>query len=152
MLAVWLGLASTAPLAADFAVNAGAIEVVALPWAHAGLYPYVGGSVAFPLAHVTLIAALSVEWSFDQGRGGLVAAGTADFPLGPHLGVDLNLTFIHDMPGARVADSVFYLGLGPGVSIFLGRWAISPYVGVFTGLSAPGFSLVPGVNVAFTIG
>jgi hypothetical protein len=93
-----------------------------------------------------------IHGSFEEGRGGLVAAGTLDFPLSKRVGVDLNLTLIHDMPGVRLADSLFYLGLGPGASIFLGRWAISPYVGFFTGLSAPGWSLVPGLNVACTLG
>jgi hypothetical protein len=66
--------------AADLAVNAGALEVVGLPKPqHQGLYPNVGVSVAVPGKNVTWIAALSIEWSFDQGRGGLVLVGTADF-------------------------------------------------------------------------
>ena len=46
--------------AVDLAINVGALEVILVPTAHGGFYPYVGGSVATPLGHdVTFIASLS---------------------------------------------------------------------------------------------
>jgi len=138
-----------APVAhsADFALNAGAIEVVALPPPqHAGLYLYAGGSLAFVVPHAVLIPSLALEWSPDQLRGGLVLSLAVDFPLGDRLGVDLNLTLIHDQAGTDFAHALFFLGAGPGLTIFFGKQAISPYLSVFYGLNAPGWSLVPGIN------
>ncbi len=137
--------------AADLALNVGALEVVTFPPpAHAGLYPNLGVSVALPKENVTYVVALSLEWSFDQGRGGLVLVGTADFPLGAHVGFDLNLALIHDQPGLHFDKSDFFVGGGPGLSFFFGRWTLSPFVSIFAGLTTPGASVVPGVNVART--
>ncbi len=138
--------------AADFALNAGALEVVAFPPpAHAGLYPNLGVSVALPGPDVTWIVALSFEWSFDQGRGGLVLVGTADFPLSERVGLDLNLALIHDQPGVKFDHADFYVGGGPGLSFFFGKWTVSPYLSIFAGLVTPGASFVPGVNLARTL-
>jgi hypothetical protein len=146
-------LGSVPASAADLAVNAGVLEVVTLPEpAHGGFYPSVGVSLVFPLGPVTLIPSLALEWAFELGRGGLVLGFTADFPLGPRLGFDLNVTLLHDQPGLDIARSAFFLGAGPGLSIFLGAWTISPFVSAFAGLSAGGWSLAPGVNVAWTPG
>lgn len=137
--------------AVDFALNVGALEVILLPPAHGGFYPYVGGSMAVPLPHdFTFIASLSLEWSFDQMRGGLVVVTTLDYLLGEHVGLDLNVAFIQDQPGLRFAESEFYLGAGPGVSFLFGKWTFSPFVNFFGGLRTPGASIVPGINVART--
>lgn len=138
--------------AADFGLGAGALEVVLLPPAHGGFYPYLGGSVTVPLgAGFTFVGSLSVEWSFDQGRGGLVLVLTADCALSSRLGLDLNVALIHDQPGLRFGESLFFLGAGPGVSLFFGRWTVSPFVNFFGTLNGAGFSLVPGVNVGFAL-
>lgn len=137
--------------AVDFAINVGALEVVLLPPAHGGFYPYLGVSLAVPLGHeVTFIGSLSYEWSFDQQRGGLVVVGTLDFLVSEHVGLDLNLAFIHDQPGLRFAEAEFYLGAGPGISLLFGKWAISPFLNFFGGLRTSGASLVPGLNVSRT--
>ncbi len=151
-LTVALVLSSSLPSsAADVALNVGVLEVVTLPPpAHGGFYPSLGVSVAFPLGPVTLIPSLALEWSFDQGRGGLVLGAVVDFPLSEHLGFDVNLSLTHDQPGLHFAESALFLGAGPGVSIFLGKWTISPYVGFFASLLSPGLSIGPGVNVAWT--
>lgn len=150
LLALVLLAAPTAH-AVDFGLNVGALEVVLLPPAHGGFYPYVGGFVAVPVVEkVTFLASLSVEWSFDQQRGGLVLVLTCDYALSERVGLDLNVALIHDQPGLRFLESQFFLGAGPGVTFFFGKWAVSPFVSFFGGLSAPGLSVVPGVNVART--
>ena len=137
--------------AADFAINAGALEVVLLPPAHGGFYPYLGVSLAVPMGHdVTFIGSVSYEWSFDQQRGGLVVVATLDFLVNEHLGIDLNLAFIHDQPGLRFAEADFFLGAGPGFSLLVGKWAISPFLNLFGGLRTDSASLVPGINVSRT--
>lgn len=142
-------LAAPAAQAADFGLNVGALEVVLLPAAHGGFYPYVGAFVAVPVKDdVSFVASLSVEWSFDQQRGGLVAVGSFDFLVTPWLGVDLNVAFIHDQPGWRFAEAEFFFGAGPGATFFVGKWSVSPFLNFFGGLRTPGASLVPGLNVA----
>ena len=137
--------------AVDFAINVGALEVVLLPPAHGGFYPYLGVSLAVPLGHdVTFIGSLSYEWSFDQQRGGLVVVATLDFLVHEHFGIDLNFAFIHDMPGLRFAEADFFLGAGPGFSVLLGKWTISPFLNLFGGLKTDSASLVPGLNVSRT--
>jgi len=144
-------LAAPSAQAVDVAVNAGALEVVAFPGpVHGGFYPNLGVSLAFPTQHVTFIAALSFEWSFEMARGGFVLVGTADFPVAEHVGLDANVALIHDQPGLRFNEAVFFVGAGPGVSFFVWKFAFSPYVNFFVGGSPLGFSIVPGVNVAYT--
>ena len=150
-LLVALLLLAAPARAVDFALNVGALEVILLPPAHGGFYPYLGGSLAVPLPHdFTFIAALSLEWSFEMGRGGFVVVATLDYLVAEHVGLDLNVAFIHDQPALRFAESEFFLGAGPGVSFLFGKWAISPFVNFFGGLRTPGASIVPGINVART--
>ncbi len=136
----------------SLAVNVGAIEVVGVPdGTHLGVYPYVGASLVIPGEDVTLIPALSIEWSPDQARWGFVASGTADLALTPRLGFDINVSLIHDQAGAGFGDAIYLVGAGPGVSIFAGRYTFSPYVSVFKGLNVSGWSLVPGFNAAISL-
>jgi hypothetical protein len=151
MLAATVVLWGLPSRAADFSVNAGFLEVVAIPLAHAGFYPYLGGAVTEPVGPVAVVGSLSLEWSPDQGRGGVVAVGTLDIPLNSRIGIDVNLAFIHDQPGLRFAESEFYLGGGPGVSLFFGRLTVSPFLSCFFGLKTPGLSVVPGLNIAWTL-
>ena len=145
-------LAASAPARAyDFAVNAGAVEVVAIPARkHVGLYPYLGLSLAFPLPKVTLIPELAVEASPESGRWGFVLSLVADFAVHKRIGLDVDVTIIHDQAGTDVAAAEFLVGAGGGFSLFVGHWTISPYVNVFRDLSVAGWALVPGLNLAFT--
>lgn len=147
-----LVILSASSRAADVSLNVGALEVVALPPAHAGFYPYIGGAMAFPAGPFTAVTSLSLEVSFDQGRGGLVALASLDYAFTKALGVDVFVALIHDQPRLSFSESLFFLGGGPGLSIFLGRWTLSPFLGLFAGLNAPGWSLVPGLNVSWTVG
>lgn len=151
VLLAWLALVAPAR-AADFSVNVGALEVVLVPGGHGGFYPYLGGAVAVPLGEgFSFVGSLSLEWSFDQRRGGFVVVTTLDYALGAHVGVDLNVAFIHDQPGLRFAEADFFLGAGPGLSFFVGRVTLSPFLNFFGGLVTNGASVVPGLNVALTL-
>ncbi|MEW6429953.1 MAG: hypothetical protein AB1730_00485 [Myxococcota bacterium] len=143
--------AAPAAHAVDFGLQVGALEVVLLPPAHGGVYPYLGGFVAAPLGDgFSFVGSVSFEWSFDQGRGGLVVVTTLDWAPNERVGFDLNVALIQDMPGVRFAESLFLLGAGPGVTVFLGKWAVSPFVNFFGTLNGAGASIVPGVNVGRT--
>lgn len=149
VLAALLLAAPAAQAAVVFGLNVGALEVVLLPPAHGGFYPYVGAFVAVPVVDkLSFVASLSVEWSFDQQRGGLVLVTTLDYQLNGWFGVDLNVALIHDQPGLRFAESEFFLGAGPGVTFFVEKWSFSPFVNFFGGLRTPGASIVPGLNIA----
>ena len=141
-------------MAGALAANLGAIEVLDPSGGHVshlGFYPYIGVSMIVPGPRITFIPALSVEWSPDAGRWGFVAAGTGDLALSPRLGFDINVSLIHDQAGAGFGDAIFLIGGGPGVSIFLGRYTLSPYVSVFKGLNVSGWSVVPGLNAAMSL-
>ncbi|MBI5077040.1 hypothetical protein HZB94_01525 [Candidatus Falkowbacteria bacterium] len=142
----WAGTAG----AQDLAVNAGAIEVMAIPdEIHLGAYPYLGGSLVIPTKEVTLVPGLSVEWSPEFNRWGFVANLVLDRPLNDRIGLDLNLALTHDQEGNKWDEAVFLLGFGPGASIFLGQWTISPSFCFFRGLNVPGWTFVPGVNISY---
>jgi hypothetical protein len=136
----------------DVTVGAGATELLALdPLQHVAVYPAVGVSLVQPFEHVTLIPSLSVEYAPETGYWGLVLALVADFPVSDRVGLDVNVTLLHDQPGAKFSEAGYYIGAGVGCSVFLGKWTVSPLVDVFRGLNVPGWSLVPGVNVAYTL-
>jgi hypothetical protein len=151
LLALTLTLAAPAH-AVEFNLDVGALEVVLVPsGTHAGFYPYVGAGLAVPLSdRLTFLASLALEVSFELRRGGLVLVTTLDWRATSRLGVDLNVVLIHDQPGLRFVAAEFFVGAGPGVSVFFGHWALSPFVNLFTGLITPGLSVVPGVNVSYT--
>ncbi|HEY1587245.1 MAG TPA: hypothetical protein VGH63_16230 [Polyangia bacterium] len=135
----------------DFAVNAGAVEVVTLPERqHAGFYPYLGVSLIFPFSKLALIPSLTVEAAPDIGHWGFVWSLVADFPVHARLGIDADVTLLHDQTGSDVRHAELFLGAGVGFSIFLGRWTISPYCNIFRDLSADGWAIVPGFNLAAT--
>src|SRR4051812_38356268 len=143
--------ASAPARAYDFAVNTGFVEVVLIPErAHLGLYPYIGLSLAFVLPRVTLIPELTVEASPDAGRWGFVATLVADFAVHRRIGLDVDVTILHDQPGGDFGAAEFLVGAGGGFSIFVGTWTLSPYVNVFRDLSVAGWAVVPGLNLATT--
>lgn len=150
LLAVVLATSPAAARAADPAVNAGAIEVVGFPGPeHLGVYPYAAFSLTFPLGKVNLIPALGIEASPDVKRWGFAGTFTADFPVSDRLGVDAIAGAIHDQDGLAFKDAIFLAGLGGGVSITAGHLVVSPSIMAFKGLNVSGWSLVPGVNLAW---
>lgn len=147
--ALLVALAAAPARAADFAVDTGFVEVVAIPSRqHVGLYPYLGVSLVFPFRRLALVPGLSVEAAPESGRWGFVGSLVADFPVHPRLGLDVDLTVIHDQSGSDFAHADVLLGGGAGFSVFLGRWTVSPYVNVFGDLAGAGWALVPGLNLA----
>jgi len=145
-----VGAAATAR-AADFAVDTGFVEVVLIPERqHLGFYPYVGVSLAFALPRLTLIPELTVEASPDAGRWGFVATLVADFAVHRRVGLDVDVTLLHDQPGGDFGAAEFLVGFGGGFSIFVGTWTFSPFVNVFRDLSVAGWAVVPGLNLATT--
>jgi hypothetical protein len=148
LLAVLLLPVSAA--AQTWAVNAGAIDVIGLqPTAQLGFYPAVGISAAFTRTPFALIPSLSLEGSPDARRWGGVLALTGDYALTGSLGLDLNLALIHDQAGFAFGEALYFLGAGPGVSLYFGRWTLSFWVDAFHGLNVDGWSVVPGFNVGY---
>ncbi|MEW5737965.1 MAG: hypothetical protein AB1938_03510 [Myxococcota bacterium] len=151
--ALVLSVLLTAPVAhaVDFGVGVGVLEVVLLPPAHGGFYVYAGGSVAVPIGKgFSFVGSVSIEWSFDQMRGGFVVVSTLDYLLVEHWGLDLNVVFIEDQPGLKFSEAQLFLGGGPGATFFLGKWAFSLFFNLLGGLNVQGLSLVPGLNVGYT--
>ena len=111
----------------------------------------ISSSDSLKLMGVTLIPSLSVEVAPENWHWGLVAILTADLALTEKLGLDFDVALIHDQPGFKGLEAVFYIGGGTGVSFFLGKWTLSPFVNFFTAFGAGGFSIVPGFNAAFAL-
>ena len=142
------GAAPAAAAAATPALNLGVIDVVALPDpAHVGLYGYAAGSVAFTAGRLSVIPSIGWEGS-SAGAWGFVGAVVLDVAVGPVLGLDAAVTFIHDQVGADWENALFLLGGGLGVTLLVDGLAVSPSVNVFRGLNAPVWSLVPALNLA----
>jgi hypothetical protein len=80
-----------------------------------------------------------------------VAVFTADFPLNARVGLDLNLSLTHDQPGLELSKAAFILGAGPGATFYFGKWSVSPMVSLCSALGAGGWSLLPAVNVGYTL-
>jgi hypothetical protein len=146
-------LAAAAPAQAiDVGLNAGTVEVVGLPDGnHLGFYPYVGVSLTKAWKRVALIPSLAVELAPENRHWGFVGALTVDFPVAKHLGLDVDAVLLHDQPGVDFRAAELLVGAGGGCSIFLGRWTLSLYVNAFYDLVVPGWAIVPGVNLAFTL-
>ena len=150
-LVVAVALAASPASAVDFGVGVGVLEIILVPPAHGGFYVYAGGSVAVPFANqFAFIGSVSYEFSPDQLHSGFVVVATLDWAVTKRVGLDLNVAFIQDMPGVNFTKSELYLGAGPGVSIFIDKWTLSPFVNFFGGLITPGASIVPGLNVSRT--
>jgi hypothetical protein len=152
LLAAVLLLAAAPARAVEVGLTGSATEVVVVPGpSHGGFYPALGVTLAFPTPAVTFLASLSLEWCFECARGGFLLVGTADFPVAEHLGLDVNLTLLHDQPGLRFDQSVFFVGLGPGLSVLLGPVTLSAFVSAMLGGSPLGWSVVPGVAFTYTL-
>ncbi|MDP2933613.1 MAG: hypothetical protein Q8N81_05810, partial [bacterium] len=118
---------------------------------HYGMYPYAGPSVAIPFEHLVLIPGLAVEGSPEFNRWGFVGTFTVDFPMNRFVGIDLTTAVVHDQSGTNFAEAVYFAGGGGGISVFLGKWTVSPSVLVLRGVNIPGKSIVPGVNIGYTL-
>lgn len=135
----------------SYGANVGAIEVLNLPdEAHLGLYPYVAGSVIVPVGSTSLIASLGVEWSPEFDRWGFFGSFMVDIPITSWIGIDSMVAFIHDQPGSRWGESLYLVGLGPGATIYLNKWTISPSFVTFRCLNVEVWSYVPGLNIGYT--
>ncbi len=133
----------------DFALNVGAIEVVGVPsMAHTGFYPYAAISLVSPDNEIILIPSLGIEWSPESNRWGFVSALTIDFPVTSRIGVDITSVFIHDQSGQDWKNALYFLGVGPGLSVSLNRWVVSSNVCLFRALNSSDWVLVPGINLA----
>ncbi|MFH1098478.1 MAG: hypothetical protein V1723_00925 [Candidatus Uhrbacteria bacterium] len=139
---------------AALAANVGALEVLALnPLGHVGVYPYVGASMAVPVADgLTVIPSVSIEYSPELGNWGLVGVVTADYALNGTIGVDVLAAFVHDQHGAAFNEAAFFTGPGIGTTVFIGRWTVSPSISAFYGLNgaaAGTWSAAPALNVGY---
>jgi hypothetical protein len=138
--------------AVDVALDVGAIEVIGTSHGnHYGVYPYVGVSLVAPAGPITLLPTVSVEWSPEFDRWGFVGALIGDYALTDRLGVDGMLVLLHDQAGTDWDEAAFYLGVGAGVSVFVGKLTISPSLGLYRALDVDAWTFVPGLNAAWTL-
>src|SRR4051794_26310365 len=138
ILLLALGLASMPARAADVVANFGAVEVISLPERqHFGIYPFVGAAVVVPVRKVVLIPGLVLEGAPESGRWGFVASLVLDIPVHARLGIDVDVTVLHDQKGGDFGGAEFLLGGGVGFSVFADWLTISPFLNFFRDLSVP---------------
>lgn len=153
-LAVLSGMFFSGPaLAADPAVNVGVIENIAVPdTEHLGVYPYVSGSLVIsPRENVLIVPGVGFEYSPEFNRWGFVGTLVFDYAFSESVGFDIVTTILHDQTAADFDDALWFLGIGPGMTFVTESVAISPSVSLYRGLTAPGWSVVPGLNVALPL-
>jgi hypothetical protein len=153
LLAAPVFLAARDAHAVDVWMNAGASEVVIVPDAtHYAVYGYVAITVPFDTGWhgIYVIPGLGFELAPEVERGGFTGYLTAEKSVSGSVAADLIVTFVHDQSGVSSDDAVFSVGLGVGVSIVMGRAALSPSLSMYRTLDdAAGWSLAPTLNVAY---
>lgn len=133
-------------------LNVGALEAMGTDGTHYGVYPNAGVGTAVAVAEkTTLVPAAGIEWSPEFGRWGFWAALTLDYALGESVGLDFGIGGAHDQSGLDWGDALFFAGGGPGFSVFLGDWTVSPFVNLWANLADGSLAVIPGANVAYTL-
>ena len=153
LLAAPVCLAARDAHAVDLWMNAGASEVVLVPGAtHYAVYGYVAITVPIDIGWhgIYVIPGLGFELAPEVERGGFTGYLTAEKSLSRSVAADLIVTFVHDQSGLSSDDAVFSVGLGVGVSIAIGRAALSPSLSMYRTITdAADWSLAPTLNVAY---
>ncbi|MEK7159825.1 MAG: hypothetical protein AAB766_04990 [Patescibacteria group bacterium] len=151
MFASSISFANNNSVPISYGANIGAIEVINLPdEAHLGLYPYIAGSIIVPAGSTSLVTTLGVEWSPEFKRWGFVPSFMVDVPVASWLGLDVMTSFVHDQEGSDWNSALFFLGFGPGATVYLGHWSVSPSFVTYRGLNVQAWTFVPGLNVGYT--
>jgi hypothetical protein len=138
--------------AVDVWMNAGAAEVLLLPDAtHYAVYGYVAITVPIDTGWhgLYVIPGVGFELAPEVGRGGFTGYLTAEKVLSTRVAADFIVTFVHDQSGLSSDDAVFSVGVGGGVSIAIGRAALSPSLSMYRTVDAADWSLAPTLNVAY---
>jgi hypothetical protein len=138
--------------AVDVWMNAGVSEVVLVPDAtHYAVYGYVAITVPIDIGWrgIYVIPGLGFELAPEVERGGFTGYLTAEKSVSVSVAADLIVTFVHDQSGVSSDDAVFSIGVGVGVSVALGRAALSPSLSMYRTLDAADWSLAPTLNVAY---
>ena len=136
--------------APTYGLALGAGEYMNLPGppVHAGTYASLGLWAAFDLKRVTLIPQVAVEAAPETGQWGFMPMFTADFPVHKRLGLDITAMLMHNQTGGDWSRAEVLLGGGPGVSVFLGPWTVSPNALFLYNFMAGGWAFFPGVGLS----
>ena len=127
----------------------GAVEAIGGPGGgHLGLYPYVAASVGLPVAGVSIIPGVGVEYSPDASRWGFVGTVAIEKPLTEKVAVDVLVSATHDQSSMQWSEAVFSVGAGVALSIATEHVAIAPMLSVSAAIDGSGWCVAPGVNVA----
>lgn len=138
--------------AASVSLNVGAFEAVGTDGAHLGVFVGAGASVGFTVAPGIVVAPyLGANWSPESGHWGLSAQVGVDYALGALVGLDFAVGVANDVAGLQFDDALCFAGGGPGFSVFLGDWTVSPFVNLWANLADGRLAFIPGVNVAYTL-
>ena len=151
----WLLLPTSSVLASSptFGLGLGLGEYMNLPGPplHAGVYASMGLWAAFELKKVTLIPQVAIEVAPETNQWGFIPTLTADFPVHKRLGLDVVAMMMHNQTDSDWAHAEVLLGGGPGISVFLGAWTLSPNALFLYNFMSGGLAFFPGVGLSRTI-
>lgn len=148
-------LLSPTPAAATLPTTGAAIgvgEYMNLPGPplHAGVYVSMGVWAAFELRRVTLIPQLAIEVAPESRQWGFIPTLTADFPVHKRLGLDLVAMLMHNQTDSDWDHAEVLFGGGPGVSVFLGPWTVSPNALFLYNFMSGSWACFPGIGLSRT--
>ena len=108
-------------------VGLGEYAVLGQPTAaHAGLYPCWGLYASFRVhERLSIVPPIAVEGAPETGQWGFIPSLTLDVPVHNRVGVDAIVMLMHNQTGNDWARAEVLLGLGPGISVYLGDWSIA---------------------------
>lgn len=153
VLAIFAAMSTKISFAQNFAGNIGVLETVGIPdGTHLGVYLFSTASLVIPVNDkVSLIPNLGAEWAPEFDRWGFIGILVADYTISQRVGLDLNLIFVHDQFKGKWNEALYFFGFGPGFSIFLDKWTISPSVNFYRGLNVSGWCVDPTINISYVL-
>lgn len=146
-------LATTSALATpSIGTMVGAGEYMNLPGppVHAGAYVSSGIWAAFDLGRVVLIPQVAVEVAPETRQWGFIPTLTADFPIHRRVGIDITAMLMHNQADLEWSQAEVLLGGGPGVSVYLGSWMVSPNALFLYNFMTGSAAFFPGVGISRT--
>lgn len=119
--------------------------------ANLGDYGSVAAWRSSTVGPLMLSPSLAAEYAPKTKFWGLMLGANLDYPVHERVGLDFMVWIWNDLNGTDFANAAYYAGGGPGASIFLGKWTLSPYVNFYRGFhGGVPWVIAPGVGVGYS--
>lgn len=89
-------------------------------WRHLGVYGAIEAGYLWAISpRFALVPSIGIAFAPDTHAWGGITKLTAEWHISDYVGLDLIASVMHDQPGLHWSHAELFVGLGPGVSIFL---------------------------------